>query len=125
MASFRTFSLERWPRSIIRAPVSRQNCTEFTESAALSAACRQHSKSGASLTSGAKKPSYPSFRGERPGRVALVDGLSIVKSTREFALATQFRFLLLFFSPSEGEKENVSRVHASSRNGFVSRGQRS
>lgn len=106
MASFRTFSLERWPRSIIRAPVSRQNCTEFTESAALSAACRQHSKSGASLTSGAKKPSYPSFRGERPGRVALVDGLSIVKSTREFALATrtQFRFLLLFFPPFSRRK---------------------
>lgn len=112
MASFRTFSLERWPRSIIRAPVSRQNCTEFTESAALSAACRQHSKSGASLTSGAKKPSYPSFRGERPGRVALVDGFSIVKSTREFALATrtQFRFLLLFF-PLLKEKKKMSHVY--------------
>lgn len=42
--------------------------------------------------------------------MALVDGLSIVKSTREFALATQFRFLLLFF-PLLKEKKKMSHVY--------------
>ena len=90
-----------FPGKIARNSGNPQHCPR---------ACRQHSKSGASLTSAAKKPSYPSFRGER------VEWLSIVKSTREFA-RTQFRFLLVFFFflLLEGKKcarEFQKRIHS-------------